>query len=577
VRDNAGFRFDASQHPSVPSILRAHGYATGAAVSAFVLHGDTGMAAMFDDYDDAVDAYAGASFAEYQRPGAATEARAEKWIAAHASRPFFYFFHIYEPHVPYESGSYDGDIAAADAVAGKLLAFLKSQSIYDRALIIVTSDHGEGLGDHGEAQHSILIYREAIQVPLLVKLPQSQFAGRETNAPAQLTDIAPTVLQLLGYETPPGASTTSLLSLLDPKAPHRRVYSESLYPRYHFGWSELRSLMDDRWQYIDAPSPELYDIPNDAKEQHDLASGERRVAASMKSELAAFGSAVPAIGDIDPETARKLASLGYVGSARNASGPLRNPRAEIARVEELRAAIQSSDPAASLRALVARDPRMVEVWIELARVLARRGRVDEAIDAYKQALAQSAVPQPDVALSLAELELERGDAAGAEKLAIAARASSRRRADAVLAHAALARKDAATALQIATAAASTRDAEPVDFLLLAEVQIARGDFTSALEAIDDASRRAAALELPKVYRLEFLRGDALARMGRVDDARSAYRRELALYANDGRAYANLAVLELLSGNDAAANQLLQSLDRIDPPLGKRTRDALRQK
>ena len=174
VRDNVGFRFDATKHPSVPSILHAHGYATGAAVSSFVLHGDSGIGAMFDDYDDAIDTYEGASFGEFQRPGTTTEARAEKWIGAHESQPFFYFFHIYEPHVPYESGSYDGDIAAADAIVGKLLSFLKSKGIYNRALIIITSDHGEGLGDHGEAQHSILIYREAIQVPLLVKLPQSQ-------------------------------------------------------------------------------------------------------------------------------------------------------------------------------------------------------------------------------------------------------------------------------------------------------------------------------------------------------------------------------------------------------------------
>jgi arylsulfatase A-like enzyme/Flp pilus assembly protein TadD len=570
VRDNAGFRFDASKHPSVPQLLHARGYATGAAVSAYVLHGDTGMRAMFDDYDDAVDAYSGASFAEFQRPGGITESRAEKWIGAHASQPFFYFFHIYEPHVPYESGSYDGDIAAADAIVGKFLSFLKSSGLYDRALIIITSDHGEGLGDHGEAQHSILIYREDLQVPLFVKLPQSMNAGQERNEVARLTDIAPTILDAAG-----ASDTTATSLLLLPKS--RRIYSESLYPRYHFGWSELRSLTDGRWHYIDSPRPELYDITRDPQEKHDLSASERRIASSMRNDLAQFGRDVPTIGEVDPDTAAKLASLGYIGSTHNReSGPLPNPRDEIGRVEELRSALQSNDPIASLRALIARDPRMVEVWVELARTLAERGRIDEAIDAYKQALAHSRVVEPDVALSLAELEADRGDVAGAEKIANAWRAMSRRRADAILVRAALTRKDVAPALQIANEAASAPDAEPLDMLLVADVQIARGDYDAALQAVDAASRRAGQLEIAKVYRLEFLRGDALARMGRVDEARAAYRREIALYPNDAHAYANLAVLELVSGDRKSSNDLLQSLAKIDARLATRTREALQK-
>src|SRR5689334_5935082 len=121
VRDNQGFRFDGSKHPTVPSLLRARGYAAGAAVSSVVLGTETGLASSFDDYDAAIETYSGSAFVDYQRPGNITEERAEKWIAAHASKPFFYFFHIYEPHVPYDppepfrsryaNSPYDGEIA----------------------------------------------------------------------------------------------------------------------------------------------------------------------------------------------------------------------------------------------------------------------------------------------------------------------------------------------------------------------------------------------------------------------------------------------------------------------------------
>jgi len=216
VRDNAGFHFDGATHPTLPRLLKERGYATGAAVSSFVLRGETGLAPLFDSYDDSIDVRPGAAFREYQRSGSITESVAEKWIDAHAANPFFYFFHIYEPHVPYDppepfrgiyANRYDGEIAAADAIVGKLLDHLKAKGIYDKAIVIVTSDHGEGLNDHGEDQHSILIYREAIHVPLLLKLPSSKRANSTVDAPAQLADA--------GYAMTEAADGADALALLD--------------------------------------------------------------------------------------------------------------------------------------------------------------------------------------------------------------------------------------------------------------------------------------------------------------------------------------------------------------------------
>ena len=181
VRNNLGYRFDSAAHPSVPTLLKARGYATGAAVSAYVLRGATGLAAAFDDYDDQMDrASEGTAMGEVQRPGARTVAVAVRWVNTRRDQPFFYLLHLFEPHAPYAppepfksryaAHPYDGEIAAADAVLGQFLEALKSGGVYDRATIILLSDHGEGLGDHGEAQHGIFLYREAIHVPLLLKL-----------------------------------------------------------------------------------------------------------------------------------------------------------------------------------------------------------------------------------------------------------------------------------------------------------------------------------------------------------------------------------------------------------------------
>src|SRR5205823_9742971 len=138
---------------------------------------------------------------------------------------FFFFFHIYEPHAPYDP-SYDGEIAKSDEIVGRLLARLKSLGIYDRALIIFLSDHGEGLWDHGEDQHGILLYRESLQVPLMIKLPQSERMSQSISRPVQLADLFPTLLDLMMIEP-------SLRSVLTESKAGKPIYAETLYPRIH--------------------------------------------------------------------------------------------------------------------------------------------------------------------------------------------------------------------------------------------------------------------------------------------------------------------------------------------------------
>ena len=180
VRDNTGFRV-SPKTPTIASILRAHGYATAAAVSAYILRSATGINNGFDVYDDEIERGAQEkALGAVQRRGVETTAIAQQWIGAHGQKPFFYFLHLYEPHAPYDPpepffsrypSKYDGEIAYTDSIVGGFLDFLKQQDIYDRALIVFLSDHGEGLGDHGEEEHGIFLYRESISVPMMIKLP----------------------------------------------------------------------------------------------------------------------------------------------------------------------------------------------------------------------------------------------------------------------------------------------------------------------------------------------------------------------------------------------------------------------
>ena len=262
VRDNIGYQLEPKTK-TLAEILKAKGYATGGAVSAIVLRGETGIKRGFDFWDDDIDIDPNfLSMGRAQRSGDETREIAQKWIAEHKSRPFFFFFHIYEPHSPHDPPepfrskyglTYDGDVAAADAVIGRFLDDLRAEGVYDRASIILLSDHGEGLGDHGEEEHGVLLYREALQVPLMLKLPKSRQHGKSVSAPVELIDIFPTILD----------QQAEGRSLLAGATADRPIYSETYYPRYHFGWSDLQSMISGPNHYIQAPKPELFDIVRD--------------------------------------------------------------------------------------------------------------------------------------------------------------------------------------------------------------------------------------------------------------------------------------------------------------------------
>src|SRR5436189_296370 len=279
------WKFRASRPGNGPVIL----------ISIDTLRAAAGLTQGFDTSDSELPPASGErSIGQVQRDGENTLAAAERWLTARdGGKPFFLFFHIYEPHKPYAPPPrfasyepYDGEVAYADEIVGRLLDRLRASSLYEKATIVLLSDHGEGLGDHGEQEHGLFLYDATMHVPLIVKLP-GRNPARRVSVPVQHIDIAPTILDLVEAPKHAGLQGRSLKPLLDGTGtlPDTGIYSEALYSRYHFGWSELYGLTDARYRLVRAPRDELYDLERDPREASSIAAERPQVAQAMRTAL----------------------------------------------------------------------------------------------------------------------------------------------------------------------------------------------------------------------------------------------------------------------------------------------------
>jgi arylsulfatase A-like enzyme/Flp pilus assembly protein TadD len=555
VRDNLGYRVNTKAHPTLAGLLKAKGYATGAAVSAFVLRAGTGLGDDFDFYEDHIAAPSGVdALGRVQRPGAETLALVKPWLATIKDRPFFLFFHVYEPHAPYEPPepfksrhalAYDGEVAASDAVVGGLLDELRRLGVYDRAIVIVLSDHGEGLGEHGEDEHGILLYRWALHVPLFLKLPGAERAGTTVKEPTGLVDVLPTVAGLLGLQAPKDLSGRSVFAAGGERG---RLYAETYYPRLHLGWSELHSLIDTRWQYIEGRKRELYDWSADPKELADVLAGNGELGRSRQKELAGFPARLELPAEANSEEREKLAALGYLGGAVETSGSLPDPRESLPALGQVKtgfrlaAAGRNEEAVVVFRKVLAEFPSFFDARFELAQTLNRLRRYGEAYDAFREAIRSSPGLAASVALPLGRVCLSLGrheEAAANGRIAIRVNAPG---AHELLARVALARDDLATAETEAKAVVGDAAAEVGAAVVRAEVRIRQEHFSEALELIDAAKRRGRESSHEPMPDLDFLRGDALARLGRYPEAQQAFEEEVRTFPANSQAWARLAVV-----------------------------------
>jgi arylsulfatase A-like enzyme/Tfp pilus assembly protein PilF len=577
VRNNIGFTFDPSKHSTIPMLLKAKGYATGAAVSAYVLRGNSGLAGAFDFYDDNIAVTAGEVVGRLQRPGGESEAIAEQWIDGHSQQPFFFFLHLFEPHAPYTPPEpfrsrytavpYDGEIATADAIVGKFIDYLKQKGIYDRATIVLLSDHGEGLNEHGEDEHGIFLYMEDIHVPLLLKLPHGDRAKSTIDAPVQLIDVFPTIAAIAGA-TAENKKGRSLLEAAN--APARRIYSETLYPRIHLGWSDLRSLVDDKFHLIDAPRPELY-AAGEPAEKNNVLNDSRRAFADMRKDLEPFSRVMPAIGNIDPEEAKKLAALGYLSaSSSDSGGPLPDPKDHIGEIGMLKEAAHLAQEGnrkgavAEYRALLDKNPRLTDAWTLLAQMQEKEGQYDDAAATYKRGIQLAPSIAGEFSLSLANLYLilnRPDDAIANAQLGVKANAGN---AHILIGRGYLAKGQLDVAASEAQQAMNTFNYRVPAEVLLAQIAVKQRRFDEALAILDRARTdvERTKLEYPPLF--FFARGDALARMNRIPEAIEAFNEEIRRFPRDLQAYANLTVIYILTGDHGKANETMEHLVAENP-------------
>ncbi len=393
---------DFTSQPLKPNVgllaeaFKRQGYQTAAFVSAFVLDSSWGLNRGFETYDDHFEAsqFETRNPGDIQRRGDETVDRLLDWLRVNASRgaqnrPFFVWLHLYDPHSPYDPPEpyhsryagrlYDGEVAFADAQLGRLFDSLQKAGVYDRALIVLLSDHGESLGDHGEAEHGFFIYNSTLHVPLIVKPPRGEAPPRVVREPVATVDVAPTILDLAGIRDSlsrqfQGISLASTV-LGKGKPPARPIYAETNYPRDSFGWSDLHSATNDRYHYIEAPHAELYEWPKDPGEGRDLMGQSGAVGAELRSQLlnlerryAASSGTTAAGPPLSAETVEKLKSLGYLAyappAAASASGPLPDPKDKlklfkmILRAEDLSARGRFEESNTLLKSVAQEEPKL---------------------------------------------------------------------------------------------------------------------------------------------------------------------------------------------------------------------------
>ena len=297
VRDDGGAAVKADER-LLPQLLRERGFTTGGIVSSVLLRRETGIDRGFDFFDavmpqgapDTPDA--GITLAE--RDGAVSEGIAERWLGQQSSSRVFLFLQINEPHAPYAPperfaafAPYDGEIAYSDEIVGRLLKYLKTHQLYDRSTIVLLSDHGEGLGDHGEQEHGLFVYDEAIHVPFILKEAAGVGAGRRVTDLVQHVDLVPTILDLVKAPIPGNLRGRSLRVLLDGDGhlDEQPVYAESLYGLQHFGWGDVQTTIGGHFQYIKAPRQELYDLERDPHERANVAAGAMQAHQTLRDAL----------------------------------------------------------------------------------------------------------------------------------------------------------------------------------------------------------------------------------------------------------------------------------------------------
>lgn len=519
----------APQHVTAAELLKKHGYQTAAFIGAVILDSNAlapGLDRGFDFYDNFpkadnaaadrktsdgkntdvknADQQNNARWDRVERRGMEVVQHAEAWFDQHRTGPHFVWVHLFDPHDPYEPPPpfsekykdhlYDGEIAYADSAVANWIAYLKKAGVYDNAIIIVSGDHGEGLGEHGEETHGLFLYDATLHIPLLLKTPHTATGpsphGIVIEAQVRTTDILPTILAATGIAAPPELNGESLFPLLEKKSDEknaRELFGETDYP-LRWGWAPLRALRTENSKLIEAPRPELYDLSADPKELKNLYAADGAKLQNLQAEMAKWEAKLPAPNNFAkseklPDPKDKIEVQNLLHNAMLASDDNR-----------------SADARQFLEKAVQLDPTSTNALLQLGEIELAAGDYAKATLHLKRA-SQLRADDPNAAYEAGEAMEESGDFAGARDALEASLnlAPSQMPARLLLGHVYLQLKDAKNAADQFEAALLVESDNTDGRLGLAEAQIQQLNFAGALpdlEALTKSDpRNAAALRL----------------------------------------------------------------------------------
>ena len=515
IRDNGGFRLRDGD-TTLATLLKPRGFSTGAFISAFPLDQRYGLQTGFDHYDDRVSEVGKTTeVAIPERRADVTVTAALDWIGRQSGK-WFGWVHVFDPHAPYSapdewksrypSDAYAGEVAWTDAALGPLLGALDAQQ--RPTLVIVTADHGESLGEHGEMTHGVFAYEATLRVPLIVAEVgpgQRPRRGIQVDAPARHVDLVPTILDLIGVDGPAGLPGVTLISTITSgDISDRPMYFESMMPALTRGWAPLRGVIAGGEKFIDLPIQELYDLRADVPELQNTASPRGDRVTVLQNLLRGFNVAPPGRPAEETASAReRLRALGYTSGSpvpvRDRYTDADDPKRLIELDRLLHTANERfvegriDDAMAICQQVIERRPDMADAYRQLAFLLWHTGRQSAAIGVLGSALARG-VTQRALQVKLGTYLAEAGAAARA----------------------------------------------------IALLETLPSDDTDVLNAL----------------------GIAYASSGRRADAERMFRRAMDLDPTNGLAHQNLGTLHLLANDLASAEKSLRAAIAIDPALAE---------
>jgi arylsulfatase A-like enzyme/tetratricopeptide (TPR) repeat protein len=589
VRDNGNYVVPKDL-TTMAELMSGAGYRTGAFVGAFVLSSRWGLDQGFESYTEPKGRFDPTlvSFSQIQRRAEVVVDDALAWLQEDPEQPWFAWVHLYDPHLTYDpppafareypDDPYLGEVAYSDAQLARLHAYLKSSGLDANTLVVFAGDHGEGLGDHGENDHGLLLYQTTSRVPLIISHPHSPSKGVKRQEVVSLVDILPTIVEAIGLPLPSNVQGQSLWPLIggDGVFDDRPAYAETHYPKLHFGWSPLTALQTRRFQLIQSSEPELYDLENDPHQERNIFATDSAVAERMSHQLESLverlgQGAMEAASAPDADTIAKLAALGYVaGGTESVEGQaledLPSPRAMLWLYNLLMQAnnlVSGGDEAGGERKLLElleANDSLVDGWVSLGKLYRSQGRMAEALDAFREANARR--PQdPFLVSRLANALISAQQPLEAEQHLLVAQ---EKHPDNPLIVFAMARVMESTG-RLPEAESLFRQALTLDPLSapahvrLAALALRKGELGTVSAELD------AALQLdPQAAEANLIMGQLRERQNRVDEAAQAYRKEISYSPNSIPAAIALSRLEGRRGNHAEQERVLRDAIRTNP-------------